>query len=129
MFDRLFGRGDRPAAAPVPADAPAATPVPAAPDAAPNATADTTSDVAHDAALGATRRSWLGRLAAVFGPVDIDAETWEDLELQLVAADVGAATSCRACCAAFWCAPSPSRLRPTVTRRPPRLRASSSSSA
>ncbi len=93
MFDRLFGRGDRPAAAPVPADAPAATPVPAAPDAAPNATADTTSDVAHDAALGATRRSWLGRLAAVFGPVDIDAETWEDLELQLVAADVGAATA------------------------------------
>lgn len=75
VFDRLFGRAVPPADAAAPA-------APAAP-----------AGAAHDAALGASRRSWLGRLASVFGPVDIDADTWESLELQLVSADVGAATA------------------------------------
>lgn len=73
VFDRLFGRAAPPADT---AAAPAGAP-----------------DAAHDQALGASRRSWLGRLAAVFGAVDIDADTWDALELQLVAADVGAATA------------------------------------
>lgn len=71
VFDRIFGRA-----------VPPADPAAAAP-----------AGAAHDQALSASRRSWLGRLAAVFGPVDIDADTWESLELQLVAADVGSATA------------------------------------
>ncbi|MCC7018232.1 MAG: signal recognition particle-docking protein FtsY [Ardenticatenales bacterium] len=73
MFERLFGRSGR-AGAPSAADPPPET-------------------ASHDAALASTRRGWLSRLGAVFGPIDITTETWDELETQLIAADVGAGTA------------------------------------
>jgi fused signal recognition particle receptor len=46
-----------------------------------------------DRGLEKTRRSFMDRLAGVFGPVDITEETWDDLEAQLIQSDVGVQTS------------------------------------
>lgn len=43
--------------------------------------------------LERSRTGWLDRLGAVFGPVDITADTWDELEANLVQADVGARTA------------------------------------
>ena len=43
--------------------------------------------------LSRTRKSFGTRLAAVFGPVDIADDTWEELEARLIQADVGVRTA------------------------------------
>ena len=69
MLKRLFGRGD---------------------DARPG---DKAQADAAAAGLERSRRSLGTRLAEVFGPVDISDQTWEDLEDQLIQADVGVRTA------------------------------------
>ncbi|RIL10530.1 signal recognition particle-docking protein FtsY [bacterium] len=64
MFKRLFGRGETP-------DSPGAR-------------------AQIEQSLGKTRTGLMGRLAEVFGPVDIDDDTWDALEAQLIRSDVGA---------------------------------------
>lgn len=64
MFRRLFGRGDAPAS--------------------PGERAQI------EQSLGKTRTGLMGRLAEVFGPVDIGEATWDELEAQLIRSDVGA---------------------------------------
>lgn len=68
MFKRIFGRDEAPAAEPI-------EPAPIA------------------QSLEKTRKGFLGRLAEVFGPVDISEATWEDLEAQLIQSDVGVQTA------------------------------------
>ncbi|MCB0217976.1 MAG: signal recognition particle-docking protein FtsY [Chloroflexi bacterium] len=69
MLKRLFGRGDE------------ARPV------------DQAQAEAAAVGLERSRKSLGTRLAEVFGPVDISDRTWEDLEDQLIKADVGVRTA------------------------------------
>jgi fused signal recognition particle receptor len=43
--------------------------------------------------LAKTRASWRERFASVLGPVDITDATWDELEVQLIQADMGVATA------------------------------------
>ena len=76
MFNRLFGRRDEPAAE---AEAP------------PDAQELPARNV--EEGLAKTRKGLLDRLAEVFGAVDITDRTWDDLEAQLIQADVGVQTA------------------------------------
>lgn len=50
-------------------------------------------EAAVEQSLGPSRKRLGTRLAEVFGPVDISDATWEDLEVQLIQADVGVRTA------------------------------------
>jgi fused signal recognition particle receptor len=50
-------------------------------------------EAAIEQSLAPTRKRLSTRLAEVFGPVDISDATWEDLEVQLIQADVGVRTA------------------------------------
>ena len=48
---------------------------------------------AYDESLTKTRRSFFGRIAGLFRQENITDETWEELEMLLLQADVGAKTT------------------------------------
>lgn len=54
---------------------------------------DAVEEAKIDQGLERTRRGLLDRLAGVFGPSDITDETWDDLEAQLIQADLGVHTA------------------------------------